>query len=191
MECQESVFYLFKLLAYYGTEFTQRRNIEAIVEQCRAMRMTVSVPPTFDGLRELWDKISEQLDSVAEYRKPLQYKPLFYSSVRNSISDASFNQFFGIAEMLFVSSSAASSLRCDTDDECFRLYRGLVAEIAKTLNDSGANASLSYRGSGNRVKMMVARVQEPSTFTHEPRSGQAHHHSSHQSDSHSFSPNFD
>ena len=60
----ESIYYLFKLLAYYGTEFTQRRNLETMVETCRAMRMVPATPPSFDGIRDLWDRISDQLDSV-------------------------------------------------------------------------------------------------------------------------------
>ena len=156
----ESIFYLFKLLAYYGTEFTTRRNIETMVETCRLMRMVPATPPSFDGIRELWDRISDQLETVSEYRKPLQYKPLFYASVRNSISDTSFAQFFPMAEMILSSAMVESLRRGDTDDECFRNYRGVVAEISNCLNDSGVNTTLTYRSTGSKVKVMVTRVKD-------------------------------
>ena len=62
----ESILYLFKTLAYYGTEFTMRRSIETIVDVCRSMRMIHTVPASFDGLRDLWDRMSDELDSVQE-----------------------------------------------------------------------------------------------------------------------------
>ena len=120
-----------------------RRSIETIVDVCRSMRMIHTVPASFDGLRDLWDRMSDELDSVQEYRKAHQYRSLFFASVRESISETSYNQFF--TQAVITTDRYERSHHLETDDERFRNYRQVVAEIAKSLHDSGANSTLSYR----------------------------------------------
>ena len=83
----KSIYFLFKIVALYGSIFVTKMTTQQLLDRCAALRQSRYSPPSLEGLPSLWTSLKDILRPISHFQQYREFKGLFFKAVEDSVTD--------------------------------------------------------------------------------------------------------
>jgi hypothetical protein len=126
----ESIYFLFKMVALYGSIFVTKMTMQQLLDSCAALRLSRYSPPSLEGLPSLWISLKDILRPVSHFQQYREFKSLFFKAVEKSVTPATFVDFKMIAEVCTMSLSHGEGV--PSFEDYSRVVNAIVAKFRES-----------------------------------------------------------